>query len=291
MCFAGAGCEFFEVKDPSDDAEVPDTPDAGQPDPDGDTVEPDGSTGDEDGGTTEEDGGPQGATLYIYVEGDLSPKNFNDGLSGQTPKIYTMSLSRYDIMTSADDPNPVTVFDYSTGSREIDMLGRTLAGQTPISDLPTGVYTHGRVRLTSTFFRVDATLHYMDTSIPGELDTFGVLSDTVIDGVPRQKGEATYTFMGQTMPGTLPELFPTMGGSVVEEPGTTWLVFSLLTPMNISSEETQDHESTIIYEVYESFRWLDLQEPYYQTGIFDVSMSDWEPVLNFGATGYRIEFN
>ena len=85
------------------------------------------------------DGGPaEEGTIEIYVQGELTPKVFSDGLSGQTPEDYVMGLSRFDLMRSATDPAPVTAFDHGARSVEVDMLGRTLAGTARTAEIQPG---------------------------------------------------------------------------------------------------------------------------------------------------------
>jgi hypothetical protein len=241
------------------------------------------------------DGGPaEEGTIEIYVQGELTPKVFSDGLSGQTPEDYVMGLSRFDLMRSATDPAPVTAFDHGARSVEVDMLGRTLAGTARTAEIPTGVYAYGRVLLTMTRFTVRATAHGQGLSLPGKLKVTGALSDTTLDGQPWTKGQAQYTFtagglFSRTMAGPLPPLPSTAGGGIVPEGGRTWLVFPFPTPLAVDPHSRARHQATIIYEVFDSFRWEDQAGPGYSSGVFDIAETTFEPVRNFGATGYRIE--
>jgi hypothetical protein len=255
-----------------------------------------------DGGTRAErarDAEPDGAagTIRIYIRGDTSPTTFSDGLAGQTPKEYRMGLGRYDILRSASDPSPVIVFDHGAKPVDVDMLGTTLGGSARTADLAAGVYTHGRVLLTSCAFTVAATVHRGGLPVAGDIRVLTALSDGTLEGKPWKQGETTFTFKAgaaqQTVPGTLPALPSTGGGSVVQSGGRTWLLFPFPTPIAISPASPKSHKATIVYEVYESFRWEDESKAGYAPKVFDVDAGTlgFEPVRNFGATGYSVELD
>lgn len=232
------------------------------------------------------------ATLYIYVEADLTEKTFTDGLSGQTPKNYTMALARFDVMTSASDTSPVTIFDHGNAPRDVDMLGRTLAGTARMSSLPAGTYSHGRVKLVSASFDVDATVHAMGNHMPGTISVFAALSDHNDGTKDWTQGQAEYTFSLYPTPmaAVIPALPSTVGGQVVQEDGETWLVFEFDQPMTLSPDITQDINATMVFEVFESFRWEDQDLTDYTDGVLDTTAVSSEPVLNFGATGYAFRY-
>lgn len=234
--------------------------------------------------------GDTGAMLRIYIRGDTTPRTFTDGYAGQTPSLYHMGLGRFDIMTSATAA-PVTVFDHGANPVEVDMLGKTLGGQAALASLPSGTYTHGRVLLTMTTFTVKATVH-LGGAVAGDLAVTVALSDTTVGGTAWSKGKASFTFAQQTLPATVPPLPSTGGGMIVEEPGKTWLVFPFPTPLQVSAA-AQDQSATIVYDVFESFRWQDQTTAGYSPNVFDVDplALSWEQLKNFGATGYSVEIN
>lgn len=232
-----------------------------------------------------------GGLLSIFIRGDLTPKVFSDGLSGQTPKQYVMGLGRFDILRSPGDPAPVTVFDHGQKPVEVNLLSETLGGSRPLAELPPGTYSHGRVLLTHARFAVAAVVHAgSGVLLPGDISSVVALSDGTIDGKPWTQGQATFSFAGFTVPGTVPALPSTAGGTIVSSGGRTWLVFPFPEPLAVGSSGA-DHKATIIYQVYESFRWQDQDKAGYQPKTFDVDplAMSFEPVLNFGATGYSIE--
>lgn len=238
------------------------------------------------------DGGGDG-TLSIWIRGDLTPASFGDGLAGQTPKPYTMGLGRFDLMTSSADPNPVTVFDHGAKPVEVDLLGLTLGGSAKLSALKGGSYGWGRVLLTSSTFTVATTVH-VGIPVGGTIKVQTALSDTTLEGKAWTQGQTTFTFAAgsfqQTLPAALPPLPTTGGGSVVQTGGKTWLVFPFPSPLSIGPS-AKDHKATIVYKVFESFRWQDETKAGYAAKVFDVDglALSFEPVKNFGATGYAIE--
>jgi hypothetical protein len=243
---------------------------------------------------TRADGG--GATFTIYIKGDKTATTFSDGFVGQTPKEYKMGLGRYDIMKSPSDPAPVTVFDHGATPVDVDLLGTTLAGSAKIAALPAGTYTHGRVLLTHATFTVAATVH-AGVPWPGDIRVVTALSDTTIDGKSWTQGQTTFTFIAgtiqQTVPGVIPPLPSTGGGSVVQVGGKTWMIFPFPTPLTLYPALTQSYQGTMIYKVFESFRWEDQSLTGYTAKVFDVDAlkMTFEPVKNFGATGYSVEIN
>lgn len=258
-----------------------------------------GGTGGSTGGTGGSVGGTGGGVpefaLDIYVEGDSSATTIDDGYAGQTPTNYTMGVSRFDLMLSDSDPNPVTVFDHGDQYVEVDMTASTLVGTGDLTQIPPNLYSHGRALLTMTRFDVNTTVHVNPVAVPGTVTVTAALSDTTIDGQGRSQGWVQYTFNiagGVTTVGTLPQLPSTAGGTIVQEGGNTWLVFPLDTPMLIIPAPGTDHSATIIYQIFESFRWEDQNGNGYTADVFDAAADGaHEPVMNFGATDYEIVTN
>ncbi len=248
-----------------------------------------------DGSTSPDGAGSDAATgpvLEIYVVGDASEREIDDGLSGQTPQNYVMQLQRFDVMTSADDASPVPIFDHGAHPVEVDLLGRTLAGSAPIASLPEGTYTHGRVKLVSASFDVDATVHAMGNNLPGTISVFVALSDFNDGTRDWSLGQAEYTFSLYPTPvaAVIPAFPSTPAGQVVQKDGETWLVFAFDQPITLTSQFDRDLSVSVVFEVSDSFRWEDQDEPEYTDGVFDTTAVTYEPVRNFGATGYRFEY-
>lgn len=237
--------------------------------------------------------------ISVYVVGDLTPKVFTDGYSGQTPSLQEFGIARLDLMTGPADPAPVTAFDHGASFAVIDMLSSTpmLAGRAPSAALPAATYSYGRVLMTIVRTTVNATAHSgTGFSFPGKLTVVSALSDAVYLGSQRAKGYTTYGFVPDgagvsfSFPGPAPVLPSSSGGAFPSTDATrTWLVFPFSTPFVVSAGDSSPRSTTIHYEVFESFRWQDVQDAGYGAGAFDLdgpAMSA-EPVKNFGATGYR----
>ena len=235
--------------------------------------------------------------LRIYVQGDKRPTTITDKLSGQTPRDYKMGLGRFELMRSATDPSPLTVFDHQAKPGMVGMLGKTLVGQAELSKLTPGSYTRGRVLLTWCEFTVSATGHAAGLAVPGDIMVKAALSDTTHQGKAWKQGQATFTFkagaLQQTAPGLLPPLPSTGGGAVVQQGGKTYMVFTYPAPIVIAPSAGKSYTGTMVYKVFESFRWQDETKPNYKVKTFDVDGLGltYEPVKGFGATGYGVELN
>jgi hypothetical protein len=289
---AASACELKEEIGSQLDASTADTSTDGRDgsaSPDVVAAGPDATPSTPDAGAADSGTG----NVEVYVVGDLTPKSFPDaGVSGQTPNPNVMGLARFDLMLSSTDPTPAKVLDLGAQWIPVDMLGRTLAGVASSDAIPPATYTWGRVLLTMSRFTVDAQIHQGAYSVPGKLTVTTALSDTTIDGTAWPKGKAVYdvTAAGNhsSASGTLPPLPSTAGGMTVEENGHTWLVFPVSPPFVIAQGDKTLHKVDIVYDVYQSFRWQELPTPGFTLGAFDIDAAGtFEPVVNFGATGYR----
>ena len=294
---ASSGCGLFDSIDHGQtDGGAPDA--GGSADAATDAGTDGGSDGGVDAGT---DGGTDAGTdagagnIAIYVRGEITTRTFTDGYSGQTPRMQVFGIGRLDLMLGPTDPAPVTVVDHAASPVLADMLTTTLAGRANGAAIPPGVYTHGRVLLTQARFRIGATAHQGALALPGELTVVTALSDSTVDGQAWTKGRADYRFDGGvaafSATGTLPPLPSTAGGTIVSEATRTWLVFPFTTPFVIDAADAGQQSATIVYQLYQSFRWQDQAATGYDAGVFDLDAvgPSFEPVKNFGATDYRTE--
>lgn len=234
--------------------------------------------------------------ISIFVVGDLTPKTFTDGLSGQTPSAQEFGVGRLDLMTGPGDPSPVTVFDHGTAPVLVDMLSTqpTLAGQGASAAIPAGTYPWGRVALNLVRTTVATTAHAAGNAVPADVTIVSALGDTLVGGVAWAKGRTEYhvkvgTTIDTTFPGTAPPLPATSGGMVVQDATHTWLVFPFSTPFVIDPTDSTPQVATITYEVFQSFRWEEQASPGFTGGVFDLDVATMstEPVRNFGTTGYH----
>jgi hypothetical protein len=249
---------------------------------------------DTDSDTDSDTGSATGPTLEIVIVGDaVSDVTFPDSYASQTPANFVMGIQRVDLMTSADDTAPVTVFDAGAGSyAEVDMMGSTSLATVSLSDLTEGVYTYAKVLLAMTRFQVQTTVHTL-VPVSGPVSVVAALSDTTIDSTARSKGWMRYTFsfggLNITRPDTLPD-FPDSGtGEVIEEADKTWLLMNLSQNMTINPSVTTSYVATVTMKVKDCFRWQDVATGGYTTGVFD-SKSDGahEPLMGFGPGEYSI---
>lgn len=233
----------------------------------------------------------QGPFVNIYIEGDLSEKTFTDSLSGQTPSVYTLWLSRFDLMRSETDPEPVVLEDHGQDYVSADLIkDRTRIARVRAASVPFGTYSHGRALFIAVEVTVAATLHFMGNPMVGDLDIFGVLSDCVFEEEELHRDDVTYTFGAQSMSGVLPTLPSSPIGTIDRsEAGRTWLVLTFPEPLAVFGEPASDQDITVVCEIYESFRWEDQDLAGYQPDVFDINPPSYEPVMSFGASGYRIE--
>lgn len=266
--------------------------DSGQPEADAgvDSGQPEADAGLDGGGPV--DGG--GGTIRVYARGDLTPTPLPSWPS-QTPTAQEFGIARLELLRSASDPSPVLAFDSSSAPVMVDMVSgaSTLAGTVRTADVPAGTYTHGRVLMSLVRTTVDAMAHANSLALAGKLTVTSALSNTTYQNQSWPKGRTEYGFAAAgynfTVPGALPALPSTAGGAVVEEPGKTWLVFPFSAPFQVNPSDTQERSTTIVYAVYRSFQWQDLTTTGFTADVFDLDASaqSAEPVVSFGATGYR----
>ncbi|MDD5307146.1 MAG: hypothetical protein PHU25_07480 [Deltaproteobacteria bacterium] len=261
-------------------------------DADGDTDGDSDSDTDTDSDTST--GSDTGPTLEIVIVGDAtSDVTFADSYASQTPSSFTMGIGRVDLMTSADDTSPVTIFDAGAGKyTEVDMKGTTSLTKVKLSDLTQGVYTYAKVLLAMTRFKVQTTVH---TAIPvtGGVSVVAALSDTTIDSTARSKGWMRYAFnfsgLDVTRVDTLPPFPDSPTGEVIEEAGKTWLLMNLSDNMTINPSITTSYVATVTMKVKSCFRWEDASTSGYATDVFD-SKADGshETVKSFGPGEYSV---
>ncbi len=278
----GVGC-FFGVSNGvnSNDAQV-----AG----DG-SVAADGQS-QQDASVTSDASTAGGGTISIYVEGDFTPKTFSDGLAGQTPTHYVIALSEYWVQTSLNDPSPAFCFDTGTSPVEADMYEETLVGTCQTADLPTAVYTHGRVKVEWATYTVSGTLHYQGVPLPGEFTFFRAYSDTTYLGQSYLAGEGTIAYSGATqvsIPTTYDPPLSIPGLNMETVDGAFWMTFPYSQPLAVDQTNTDHHWARFSWQIYEGFRWPDTTATGHTPQIWDVGLTapETESVLSAGVTGYH----
>ena len=232
------------------------------------------------------------ATISIYLTGDLSPRDYADDLAGQTPTDYFLAISKYYLLTSADDPDPVLCFERSDPI-EADLYQDTLVGACDTRSVPSAQYTHGRVQVDWLRYTVQATLHTEGQSLPNDVSFFRAFSDTTYQGDSYAAGEGSFTLSGPppyTSRMTF-EALPTASDLDIElVEGELWMTFRYTRLLDIDRQDPNPHWARTHWEIYEAFRWEDDSAPGYTTGIWDVNEdpADSEEVFVPGVSGYHV---
>lgn len=258
-----------------------------------DTDSPAEDAGGQDAGEPDVNVDPGGGSIAIFLAGDLTPANLNDGLSGQTPTNYAMGLSRYEILRSASDPSPTPCFDHGDEPRVAELAGDTLMGSCPTQGVPTAVYTHGRVKLDWVRYTVTGTLHAVGRTLPAQFTFFRAYSDTTYEGVPYRANHGWVRFQGITqveLPQTFPDAPDPPGFHSQKVGGEFLLTFPYLRPLPVVEDDPGEHWARFHWHIHEAFRWEDQAHDGFVDGTWDVSPPPGqpEPVRVFGATGYHI---
>jgi len=246
----------------------------------------------QDADTTDDASAPAGGTISIYLEGDLTPKTFTDGLAGQTPTSYVVALSEYWVQTSLDDPSPVFCFDTGATPVVADLQGDTLIGVCRTQDIPTALYTYGRVKVEWVTYTVTGTLHYSGTPFPGEFTFFRAYSDTTYDGQSYLAGEGTIAYSGATqveIPASYDPPLSLPGMRLETIDGEFWMTFPYSQPLAVDQVNTDHHWARAHWEIFEGFRWQDAPDAGNTAGVWDVGVTvgETEEVLFAGVTGYH----
>jgi hypothetical protein len=196
-------------------------------------------------------------------------------------------------MRSMDDPSPFVVFDHAEPVVASYLDGSdTVVGTAPVASLAAARFTVARAVHTHAHFVVDATVHYAGSALPGTIDQTVVLSDrTTIEGMLRMRGwtRAVFEAGGSMFPRESTIELPALDGggfSVRVEDGDAAYYF----PIDLLVSPDVDHDVELIFEVavHEPIRWIDEDAPGYADGVLDVTPTSYEPIVQFGAGGYRL---
>lgn len=231
-------------------------------------------------------------TISIYLTGDFTAKTFTDGLAGQTPTSYVIAVSEYWVQTSLDDPSPVFCFDTGADPVVADLYGDTLLGVCQTQDIPSAVYTHGRVKVEWATYTVTGTLHYSGMPFPGEFTFFRAYSDTTYEGQSYLAGEGTIAYSGATQVQIPTAYDPPLSLPLVRLEtidGEFWMTFPYSQPLGVDQTSPDSHWARAHWEVFEGFRWQDTADAGNTVNIWDVGVTaiETEEVLFAGVTGYH----
>jgi hypothetical protein len=235
---------------------------------------------------------PAAGTISIYVNGDQSDPHFADGLSGQTPTKYEMALARYEILRSADDPEPVLCFDHKDAPAVADMSKDNLVGACDVAKTPTAMYTHGRTKVDWLKYTVKGVYHSGKVHMPGKFTFFRAYSKTTYQGQSYEPNHGFVTFEGGVT-STQPYVYPPpvdAGGMhfALDGAGALTVTFPYTKPLPIVEGEKGSYWARFNWKVFDAFRWQDQPGDGYKSGVWDVWTGGAEQVLMLGVSGYYV---
>lgn len=231
--------------------------------------------------------------ISIYLTGDLTERTFEDELYGQTPRDYFIALSAYYVLTSGNDISPDLCFEHGDRPVTADLYEDNLMGSCVTATIPTDIYTHGRVRVDWMRYTVDGTLHYLDYHLPGEFVFFRAYSNTTYGTEFYLAGTGYIEFRGATIiriPTTSAYTIDLGGVQTELIDGEFWMTFPYRRTLPIDSTSPDNHWARFHWEIYEAFRWEDLDQDNFSEGEWDVTSTiyDGEQIHVPGVTGYHV---
>jgi hypothetical protein len=239
---------------------------------------------------------PSGPSVFIHLKATTAPVTHLDAWSAQTPKKQTLGIRGLALGTGPNDPNPWVVFDLGSGFIEapLDDKADTIVATVPASALKNGTYTYAWTYASHVRYQVDATVHALNTAVPGTFDNLQVLSDnTTLDGQVRASGYYSFSFLvgsqtyGPTTGngGPLPQT--TGAGITLSIKGG---VASYGFPINLTvAPPAVDMDITLEANTHEDFRWEDDPQAGYAPKILDVTPpSSFETVEQFGPNALSV---
>lgn len=237
-------------------------------------------------------GADASAPSYIFhVKATTSPFKQTDGYAGQTSRGTKQGIRSFALLRSADDANPVLVFDHGSGYREAgyDDGDDTVVGQAETASIPAGRYVVARVGVTHSRYTVSSTLHYNGMPIPGEFECVQALSDdTELDGTVRKNGWYRYVFhaMGSSYPqegnnAPLPTSATSGGFTFKTVGGQSYYEYPI--ELTLGAPPGRDVEIAMVVNMDHGFRWEDQVGPDYAPDVFDTTPTAFEPIRRFGA--------
>ena len=246
-----------------------------------------------DGAPPAGDASASGGRIQIYVKGDQTKPNLQDGLSGQTPRDYEIALSAYRVLTSANDPAPTLCFDHGNKPVVTNMAKDTLVGSCETRKFKTGAYTHGRTTVEWARFTVDGVYHVAGQQVPTTFTFFRAYSDTTYNGKPYKAGHGFITgknITTVTIPMVYGPLPPMPGVSFELKGGKFYMTFVYPKPLPIVPAHPDTHWARFHWKVGDAFRWKDRKSHNFKDGKWDVSVisSMSEEVLRHGVLGYNV---
>lgn len=231
--------------------------------------------------------------IQIFLKGDLTKQTYQDKYGGQTPTDYKIALSRYEVLTRLDDPNPQPCFDHGKTPKVADMSKDNLMGSCPTKSITSGNYTHGRVKVDWALYTVNGTLHFNGQPLPGKFTFFRAYSDTEYQGKTYKASEGFIRYTGVTTvenPYTYPagQSFPGLTTKLVK--GEFFMTFPYKRVLPVQQDNPRTHWARFHWKIFEAFRWEEKTLTGYTSGTWDVDpdVSKAEEVKLFGVSDYFI---
>jgi hypothetical protein len=281
--------------------------DAGQPsqlgDASGDAPKHGLADARDDVATPEDDGGGSsvadanaGPVVTIRIDAVQTPEG--SGASQETPIDQRVGVYGLTLLKTPTDTSPLVVVNHATPiDTPYNAGSSTVIGMVPASQLVPGTYTVARVPVGYVNFTVAGTAHADGTHVAGDFEDLIALTTGVsLNGATRARGWWATSFSV----GGVTEAMTTGMDAEIAQPGAgSHLALDLSQPIaayvfpiqiTIPSSITADMEVVFTANTYEDFHWQDQTSPGYDSGVFDVSSTSFEPVTQLGANSCTVTF-
>lgn len=234
----------------------------------------------------------QPGAIAIFLAGDETERVFDDGLVGQTPRDYVIALSRYELLRNASDEDPALCFDHGERLVAADMSGDTLMGRCSTESVPTGSYTHGRVKVEWVRLTIAGRVHSDLGVFPGDFEVFRAYSDTRYDGRTWRASQGYIEYQGVAN-FRVEVVFATDNDAPthVIEDGEYLLTFPYGRTLPVVSGAEDAYWARFHWQTFEGFRWQERDTEGFREGEWDVvaeTPTDSESVRYQGVTGYYV---
>lgn len=262
----------------------------------------DGGPGGDDAGARP-DGATGGPEVIVTLEGTLGQgAPAPAGASRLTPPRQAVGILGLVLYRTPDDPAPVRVFDRLAAGAddgvEVELVGgaRREVGRARLADVPPGRYTLARVPTSHVRYTVPARLHTSPgIALDGAFDNVQALTTGVtVDGTRRDKGFFSSTFrsgatvIGPTTISGAPTPVASTSGGITTEATASGSAYVFPVDLVVPERATRDVTVRMVIDVKDNFVWQDQLVFGFLPGRLDATLAGYEPVLAFGASGFRL---
>lgn len=230
--------------------------------------------------------------IQIYLTGDYSPYNIDDGLEGQTPFEFKIAISKYYTLKSEEDPSPYLCFEHNAPYVS-DLSQDNLVGFCSTVTIPSATYTHGKVKVDWLQYSVNGRMQHGGVAYPGVFTVFRAYSNTTVGSIPYKPGDGFIHYNGVVdviIPYKFDDIPEAAGIKTELVKGEFLMTFPYTHPLPIVQNGTQSHWARFNWQVKDAFRWQDKDLLGYSEGEWDVSpaISFSEQVKLPGVSGYYV---